>query len=197
MEARSRFERAAAAILAVVGVSVVGWIAIAVVEQLPAIASDNPRQRDGALFGLIFLGIPVVVGGLLTLLVAWLLWRGHTRARALALVWIATAGLASWILTSSFGTVLWAVRTMVLHPDALSVRWPYLYYDPTYESPSPDGFPVVGRPIDQLPFASLDSVNFWVPGIVALGVLAVAGLLLATQFASSGQASHVQAERPS
>lgn len=183
MEARSRFDRAAAAILAVVGGSVLGWVAIAVVDAFPAIASDNPRQRDGALFGLILIGIPVAVGGLLTLLFARLLWRGHPRARALALVWVAAAGLASWI-TSSFGTILWAVRIMVLYPDALSVRWPYLYYNPFYESPPPGGSPVVGTPIDQLPSAHLDSAYFWVPGIVAVGVLAVAGLMLASRIAS-------------
>ena len=183
MEARSRFDRAAAAILAVVGVSVLGWVAVAVVDAMPAIASDNPRQRDGALFGLILLGIPVLVGGLLTLFFAWRLWHGHPRARALALVWVVAAGLASWT-TSGFGTVLWAVRIMVLYPDAWSVSWPYIYYNPLFESPAPGGFPVVGTPADQLPSVRLDNVYFWLPGIVAVGALAVAGLLVARWIAS-------------
>ncbi len=179
MEASTRFDRAAAAILAVVGVSVVGWIAIAVVDAMPAIASDNPRQRDGALFGLILLGIPVLVGGLLTLLLAGRLWRGQPRTRNLALVWVVAAGLVSW-MTAGFGTILWAVRIAVLYPGAWSVRWPYIYYDPFFESPAPGGSPVVGTPADQLPSVRLDNVNFWLPGIVAVGALAVAGLLLAS-----------------
>jgi hypothetical protein len=128
--------RAAAAILAAVGVAVVAWVAVAVVDALPAIASDNPRQRDGALFGLILIGIPVLVGGLLTLLVARRLWLGHPRARTAALVWLIAAGLVSW-MSSGFGTILWAVQIMIRDPDALSVNWPYLYYDPCLESPAP------------------------------------------------------------
>jgi hypothetical protein len=174
MEARRRFDQAAAAILAVVGVLVVGWVAVNVVQHsLPAIASDNPRQRDGALFGLILIGIPVALGGLLTLLIARLLWHGHPWARTLALVWSVVAGLASGIF--SFGTVLWAVGMMVLHPEAVSVRWPRLYYD--NRPPSPDGSPVF--PTEELSSVHLDSLDFWVPGIVAIGVLAIASLLLA------------------
>jgi hypothetical protein len=174
--------RAAAAILAVVGVAVVAWVAVAVVDALPAIASDNPRQRDGALFGLILIGIPVLVGGLLTLLFARRLWYGHRRARTLALVWVVAAGLVSWI-TSGFGTILWAVRIMILFPGAWSVDWPYLYYNPFLESPAPGGVPVVGTPADQLPSVRLDNVYFWLPGIIAVGALAVAGLLMASWIA--------------
>jgi hypothetical protein len=176
MEARTRFDRAAAAILAVVGVFAVGRIAMAAVDALPAITSDNPHQRDDALFGLLLIGIPIAVGGLLTLLLAWRLWHAQPSARGLALVWVVVAGLASAV-TFSFGTILWAVRVMVLYPNAVSVGWPYLYYNPFYESPAPYGSPVIGG--DQLA-VRLDTVDFWLPGIVVVGVLAVAGLLVAS-----------------
>jgi hypothetical protein len=138
---------------------------------------------------LIFLGIPVAFGGLITLLLAWLLWRRGVRgARALAVVWV-VVGLAASAAAAGGGTILWAVRSAVLYPDAVSVRWPLLFYDPFRESPSPDGPPVVGTAIDQLPFARLDSFHFWLPGIVLVGVLLVAGLVVASWLSTGGRRS--------
>lgn len=179
-------DRAAAAILGVAGAAVVAWVAVAVVDALPAIASDNPRQRDGGLFGLILIGIPVLVGGLLTLLVARSLWRDHRPARTLALVWVVAAGIVCW-MSSGFGTLLWAAQILIRHPGALSLNWPYLSYNPFLGSSAPGGVPVVGTPADQLPSVRLDNLYFWLPGIIAVRALTVAGLLLAGWIARRAQ----------
>jgi hypothetical protein len=184
MEADSRSNRAAGAILATVGVLVLGLVAVAVPDVLPDLGANDEHLAGDALMAVVFGYVPLMVAGLLTLLSAWLLWRGRPGARVFASALVSVAGLFSWIMLTGFGNILWAVRIIVFEPDALLVRWPYLYYDPFVGSPGPGGFPVLGTPVEQLPSASLDNLGFWFPGIVAIGALAVAGLLLASGIAT-------------
>ena len=49
----------------------------------------------------ISLGIPVVIGGLLALPPAWLLWHGRRGGGTFALLWIMSAALAGLVLGGS------------------------------------------------------------------------------------------------
>lgn len=97
--------------------------------------------------------------GLLTLFLAVWLWRRGRGARVFAATWVVVAGLFSWIMLWRPGNVLWAIWIMIFEPDAWSVRWPYFSWNA-----------YLGR---------LDDVFFWLSGIVAVGALLVACLLLA------------------
>ena len=173
MKTRYRWDRAAGAALAATG----GFLLVfAVVGLAPAVAdlgAGDEHVAGDATMTLMIAGPMLAVVVLFTLYCAWQLWRGSHGATALALVWIAAAGSYAGSALAGFGNVLWAVRTVVLEPDRLLVRWPYLYWDPFL------GSNVIGTPMESLPYGRLDDVTFWLPGVIALAAITVAVLLLA------------------
>lgn len=173
MGTRRRTDRAAGAILAFEGLFLLVLAAGAVTRALPDLASGDPILVGEIGIFWFLGGIAIGVAGLVTLFVALLLWRGRAGARVLAAAWVALAGLYSATMLTGFGNVLWAVRIIVFEPDAWLVRWPRLYWNPFL------GTDVSGTPVESFPYGRLDDVAFWFPGIVAVGALLVACLLLA------------------
>jgi hypothetical protein len=53
--------------------------------------------------------IPMALAGLLTVLLAWLLWRGQPDGVALALVWVVVFEIFSWTLLTGRGWLTWIV----------------------------------------------------------------------------------------
>jgi hypothetical protein len=157
MGTRSKTDRAAGAILAFEGLLLLVVAAGPVAQALPDLGSGG---RPSFMTLSYFVDGFVVGGaGLLTILLAVRLWRRGPGARIFAATWVVIAGLYSWITLSRGGNVLWAIRIMIFEPDAWLVRWPYFRWN------------VFGP--------RLDDVVFWLPGIVAVGALLVACLLLA------------------
>lgn len=153
----SRTDRAAGAILAFEGLFLLAPAAGAVAQALPGLGSGGKPgfiALSDFVSGLVLGGV-----GLLTLFLAVWLWRRGRGARVFAATWVVVAGLFSWIMLWRPGNVLWAIWIMIFEPDAWSVRWPYFSWN-VY----------LGR---------LDDVFFWLSGIVAVGALLVACLLLA------------------
>jgi hypothetical protein len=157
MGTRSRTDRAAGAILAFEGLFLLAPAAGAVARALPGLGSGGKpgfMAFSDFVNGLVLAGV-----GLLTLFLAVWLWRRGPGARVFAATWVVVAGLYAWGMLWRGGNVLWAIWIMIVEPDTWGVRWPYFSWN-VY----------LGR---------LDDVFFWLPGIVAVGALLVACLLLA------------------
>ena len=172
MTTPNRWHRAAGAVLAAVGVFMLAFTVVGLAPAVSDLGAGDSHVAGDASMTLLIAGPILAVVVLFTLCCAWLLWRGWRGATALALVWILAAGSYAWSALDGFGNVLWAIRTVIVEPDRLLLRWPYLYWDPFL------GSDVSGTPIDALPYGRLDDVMFWLPGVIALAVIAVAVLLL-------------------
>jgi hypothetical protein len=109
------------------------------------------------------------VGGLLALLGAWLLWRGSAAGVAVALLWVAGAGLAGAIGVAADGNVLWAVRMIVLESADWSISWPSLE---------------IGTGAGGSRMCGLDNVTSWVPVVAVVGAVMVACPLVAGHLAT-------------
>ena len=169
----SRTDRAAGAVLALEGLFLLVLGPATVAQALPLWLSTDPIVSFEIGLPRVLSGLALTLFGLLTLVLAWRLWRGGPAARVVATGLVALAGLYAGTALSGFGNVLWAMRSLVADPDRLLLRWPYLYWDPFL------GSNVSGTPVENFPSGRLDDIAFWFPGLVALGALLVAAMLLA------------------
>lgn len=159
----AQWMRAAAMTLAVVGGLLLGAACALLAQVLPDLPGGGGEHMAGdAALWVIIVVTPVAIDGLLALVASWLLWRGSPGGFGLALLWLALGGLALAITWESYGNIWGVTRMVVVESAAWSVQWPYLVT-------VPDGASY---------YASLDDVTFWLPGIVAFGVVVVFGCLL-------------------
>jgi hypothetical protein len=165
MDTRNRWHRAAAVTLALAGLLLLGAAAVVLKESLPDLqgAQGEMMAGEAGLYAMTVSG-PFAVGGLLALLGAWLLWRGSPAGVAVALLWVAGAGLAGAIGVAADGNVLWAVRMIVLESADWSVSWPSLE---------------IGTASGGSRICGLNNVTSWVPVVAAVGAVTVACFLLA------------------
>jgi hypothetical protein len=185
MAVRRITDRAAGVVVALVGLFLLASALATLARALPDVASESEvvRWMIGApeLAGGLVLGIVAVLGVVL----AGELWDGGSAARATAAALVVVAGVIASFAATGFGSVLWALRILVVDPEAWLVRWPYFYWNPFL------GTDVVGTPVESLPYGRLDDPYFWLPGILAGGALLVGGL-----FVIGWIAGHVRGARP-
>jgi hypothetical protein len=129
---------------------------------------------DAALFAVLVV-VPLAAGGLVALLSAWLLWRGSSGGVALAVLWVALAGLASAITFAADRTALSAIKLVLVESARWSVAWPDLELHTVSGGSS---------------YLRLDDVTFLIPGIVAAAAMMVACFLLAGHFATQRRDRH-------
>jgi hypothetical protein len=186
VDGHSRTDRASEVTLLLVGVVVLA-MAVVTAAEIPSYldqAAQEPAAGTHA-FTLLFLNaIPLALAGLLTFLVAQRLRRGRPGARSMALAWVATAAVTLAVGLTTFGGALWALRIVIFQPGGWLVRWPYFY-----ERPRPE-VDVVEPPVETWVSDRMDDLAFWFPGILAVGVLLLLGLLLAGWFAGRARAAH-------
>lgn len=190
MKTRRRWERAAGAVLFVAAAFLLVFTVVGLAPAVANLGAENEHLAGDATMTLMIAGPMLTIVVVFTLACAWLLWRGRHGARRLALAWIVAAGLFAAQALAGFGNVLWAVRAIVLEPDRLLVRWPFLYWDPFL------GSNVSGTPTESLPYGRLDDIAFWLPGVIALVAIAVAVLLFAGRNAKSPEAKASGVGRP-
>ena len=98
--ARTRLDRVAAVVLAAVGVLVSGSMAIYIAANAGTLAEGGHMAGD--LWGIVMAaGLPVVIGGLLALSPAWLLWGGRRGGGTFALLWVVPAALLAVALVAT------------------------------------------------------------------------------------------------
>ncbi len=182
----SRTDRVAAIVLAIEAL-LMSAVAALLVAGLPEPDPGEPATETALLMALWFNAIPAAATALIALVAGWLLWRGRRNGRGLALGWAAVAGVVSGLMLTSYGSVAWLARVVLFEPSRWQIRWPFFYYDPFV------GSDVIGTPVERLPGVQLDSLLFWYPGLLFVGALAVAGLLLVGWLARRGSGSHVHA----
>ena len=172
MGTRRRMDRAAAVVLAVTGVVVLVFVAVVSVATLAYAASPRMPGDEGehavgeTVLAVVFFLSPVVVGGLIALLAARMLWRDRRMGRPVAVVWVAVVGLACVLLAMVSGNVLHAARVVVFEAGMTSFRWPVLGVQPANFTDGPY-------------YYHLDDFVFWMPGIGVVVALLLACLLLA------------------
>jgi hypothetical protein len=88
-----RWDRAAGAVLAVIGVFLLGFTVVGLAPAVSNLGSTNEHLAGDATMTLMIAGPMLAAVILATLGCAWMLWRGWRGARALALVWIVGAAL--------------------------------------------------------------------------------------------------------
>jgi hypothetical protein len=122
---------------------------------------------------ILLLGPAFLIAALFTVYCAWRLWRGSRDSRVLGVVWLVGAGLVVLALSSGVNS-LWALRTSLVEPGSLSVDWPMLSY--AYDAD-------MGAPGMQ---ANLADPFFWLPVVLVVAAIAVAGCLLAGWVTDAG-----------
>lgn len=171
MGTRRRTDRAAAVVLAAIGLAMLVFVAIAVAEALPRMRGDEGEHAAGeTIFSVILFLSPVVVGGLVTLLIARRLWRGRPMGRPFAVIWTAVVGFACVLMAAANWSSLHAARVVLFEAGLVSFRWPVLGVQPASFEDGPYYYRV-------------DEIWFWMPAIMAVAALLVAGLLLAGRLA--------------
>ena len=100
------------------------------------------------------------------------LWRGSRDGIWLGLLWVGLAGVACVAVSFGSGNILSALRVIVLESGSWSLGWP------TLGVAGGDGVTYYGR---------LDDATFWIPGIVAVGVVAGACFLLGALVSDHGR----------
>lgn len=176
MGTRRRTDRAAAAVLALGGVALLATAALTLAQGLPAIlGAEGEHMAGDAWLWVILVGLPMTIAGLFTLLCAFMLWRGSQPGETVALVWAALAGLVCVALTASSGNILYAARVVLLESGTWSLDGPMLGVQ---SASSTEGATYYGY---------LDDVTFWIPGIIAVGAILVASLLLAGRIAGGAR----------
>ncbi len=172
MDARQRCSRAAAVILFVVGggllATAAGGVVLALAE-MPNLEGDDVAGHL-ELFALAVL-VPLLVGGWLAMLAAWLLWGRRRGGVPLALTWVALGAIVSFVTWAATGNVLSAVRMIVVESaQGWLVSWPHLA--------------IVTRAQGTY-YSRVDDPTFWLPGVVVLATVAVGGLLIAGSIVSA------------
>ena len=176
MGTRRRTDRAAAAVLALGEVALLATAALTFAQGLPAIlGAEGEHMAGDATLWVMLVGLPMTIAGLLTLLSALMLWRCSPLGETVALVWVALAGLVCVALTASSGNILYAARVVLLESGTWSLEGPMLGVQ---SASSTEGATYYGY---------LDDVTFWIPGIVAVGVILVASFLLAGRIAGGAR----------
>ncbi len=99
---RTRLDRVAAVVLAAVGVLVSGSMAIYIAANAATLAQGGHAAGDLWWF-VMAAGLPVVIGGLLALPPAWLLWHGRRGGGTFALLWVVPAAVSVAILVATSG----------------------------------------------------------------------------------------------
>jgi hypothetical protein len=89
-------------------VSLLAAAAVEAVNTLPDLFGDVHMSGD-ALAWMTLAVVPMALAGLLTVLLAWLLWRGELDGVALALVWVVVFELCAWTLLTGRGWLTWIV----------------------------------------------------------------------------------------
>jgi hypothetical protein len=165
-------ERGAATILLIVGSLLLASAAAGYLAALPDLtAAEGGELAGDATLWVMFVVVPQVVGGLLALLVAWLLWAGRPGGRVLALVWVAVGAMASAMTYVATGNALGAVRMIVVEAaTGWWVSWPQLAIT------TADGSTY---------YARIDAATFWIPVAVAVATLAVLALVIAAAIAQA------------
>jgi hypothetical protein len=173
MTGRSRWNGAAALTLATAGVMLLGAAAVVLVRLLPDIlgADGEHMAGDAGLFALSVV-VPLSIGGLIALLAAGDLWHGSRDGIWLGLLWVGLAGVACAVAAAGSGNLLSALRVIVLESGSWSLAWP------TLGVAGGDGATYYGR---------LDDATFWIPAIVAVGVVAGACFLLGALASDQGR----------
>jgi hypothetical protein len=105
---RNRWRRATGAIVAVVGVSLLAAAAVEAAGIFPDLFGDVHMSGDAFMWMTVAV-IPMALAGLLTVLLAWLLWRGQPDGVTLALVWVVVFEIFSWTLLTGRGWLTWIV----------------------------------------------------------------------------------------
>ena len=175
METRRRTDRAAAVVLAAIGVALMVLVVIAVAGALPRMRGDEGEHAAGeTVVAVVLFLTPVVIGGLVTLRLARLLWRGRPMGRPLAVVWAAVVGFACLLMVRANWSALHAASVILFEGGMVSSRWPVLGVQPASFADGPYYYRV-------------DDMSFWMPAILAVAVLVVAGLLLAGRLSERGR----------
>jgi hypothetical protein len=122
VEIRSRTDRAAAVILAIVGVALLSSAAATFVLELPAILGAEGEYRAGnAKFSVLLTSLPMAVGALIVLASARKLWRSSPRGRALALAFVLFAGPGCALGAAVYGNILLAAKGTFWIPVIVAV----------------------------------------------------------------------------
>lgn len=102
--ARTRLDRVAAVVLAAVGALVSGSTVVFIAAKAGILAGAEGEHMAGDLWLFVMAaGLPMVIGGLLALPPAWLLWRGRRGGGTLALLWVVPAALLAAALVATSG----------------------------------------------------------------------------------------------
>ena len=176
MGTRHKADRAAAAVLAVAGVALLATTLVTFAQALPTILGAEGEYMAGmAKLWVVVILLPMTVGGLLTLLSALMLWRSSPPGETVALVWVALAGFVCVFLTTSPGNILYAARVVLLESGTWSLEGPML------------GVQAASFTEGATYYGYLDEVTFWIPGVVAVGVILIASFLLAGRIAGGAR----------
>ena len=108
MDRRNRWHSAAGATIGVVGVSLLAAAAVDAAGIFPDLFGDVHTSGDAFMWMTVAV-IPMALAGLLTVRLAWLLWRGQPDGVALALVWVVVFEIFSWTLLTGRGWLTWIV----------------------------------------------------------------------------------------
>jgi len=176
MGTRHKADRAAAAVLAVAGVALLATTLVTFAQALPTILGAEGEYMAGmAKLWVVVILLPMIVGGLLTLLSALMLWRSSPLGETVGLVWVALGGFVCVFLTTSPGNILYAARVVLLESGTWSLEGPML------------GVQAASFTEGATYYGYLDEVTFWISGVVAVGVILVASFLLAGRIAGAAR----------
>ncbi len=120
MKTHRRWERAAGAVLAVTGVSLLVFTVVGLAPAVSNLGSGNVHLAGDATMTLLIAGPMLTAVVLATLGCAWMLWRGWRGAWALALVWIVGAGLFAAQDLGGGGNT-WLARAIAVAAIAVAV----------------------------------------------------------------------------
>jgi len=174
---RTMADRVAAAILAIGGITLVAAGTLIVADALPDLLRARGEHMAGETLGwVLVIGVPILAGGLLVLLSALPVWKGDHADRAIVLAWIATAGFVCAFVSGAPGNVLYAVRVILLESGTWSVSGSAIS---------------VGSDAGANSIIWLDEVTSWIPVMVAVPAILLAGCLIAGWIAGRARGSRL------
>jgi hypothetical protein len=155
-------DRAAGVAIAMIGALLAALVVEVLLRSLPDLGSPDPHLAGDATMTLIVAGLPLAMAAAAALGVALLLWRGKAGGRPAAAVVALLALAFSWVY-NGFGSVVWLARTWLSQPEALVLDWPLWRWNPWYAMPD-----VILPPRELWPSGRLDTLDFWLPGLLAI-----------------------------